>query len=93
MKRSKKRWLFIILLALLSIFFLFKVRSIISPFIVGIVLAYLLSPVVEPQGRCYSHLYLDNSIVIFNSFLSLTQALLGTWETNLDSPSEDSGNL
>ncbi|KUO58768.1 MAG: permease [Gracilibacter sp. BRH_c7a] len=53
MKRSKKRWLFIILLALLSIFFLFKVRSIISPFIVGIVLAYLLSPVVswlEKQG-------------------------------------------
>lgn len=53
MERSKKRWLFIVFLTLLSLFFLFKVRSIISPFIVGIILAYLLSPVVswlEKQG-------------------------------------------
>ncbi|NLI91814.1 MAG: AI-2E family transporter [Peptococcaceae bacterium] len=46
MKRSQIRWIFIALLVLLSGFFLFSVKDIISPFVVGVVLAYLLSPLV-----------------------------------------------
>ena len=51
MERSTKRWLFIFLLLFISLFFLFKIRSIIPPFIVGIILAYLLSPVVSWLGK------------------------------------------
>lgn len=47
MERSKKRWLFIFLLIVLSLLFLFKVKSIVPPFIVGITLAYLLNPMVS----------------------------------------------
>ncbi len=46
MKRSHLGWLFTILLLAISGFFVFKVKNIISPFIVGLVLAYLLSPLV-----------------------------------------------
>ncbi|HHV63984.1 MAG TPA: AI-2E family transporter, partial [Peptococcaceae bacterium] len=46
MKLSHLRWLFIIFLLVLGIYFLFKVRGIIFPFVVGAVMAYLLSPAV-----------------------------------------------
>lgn len=46
MPKDKIRWIFLVVLLLVSLFFLFKVRNIISPFIVAIVLAYLLSPLV-----------------------------------------------
>lgn len=53
MRRKKLRLLFIAVLAAAGLFFLYKVKKIISPFIVGAVLAYLLSPAViwlEKQG-------------------------------------------
>ncbi len=46
MKRSIIRWVFIAFLLVLSCYFLYKVKNIVSPFIVGAVMAYLLSPVV-----------------------------------------------
>lgn len=46
MKRSHMGWIFLVLLLILSGFFLFRVKTIISPFIVGVALAYLLSPLV-----------------------------------------------
>jgi predicted PurR-regulated permease PerM len=46
MKLCYIRWFFIALLLVLSGIFLVKVKSIISPFLVGLALAYLLSPMV-----------------------------------------------
>lgn len=46
MKRTKLRWIFLVLLLVLSITFVYQVKEIISPFIVGAVMAYLLSPLV-----------------------------------------------
>lgn len=53
MNRTRKRWLFIFITVTLSIYFLFRVRSIIPPFVVGLILAYLLSPMtvwLEKKG-------------------------------------------
>lgn len=47
MKKQKWRWLFVISISVLSIWLLASVRSILSPFFVAIVLAYLLVPIVE----------------------------------------------
>lgn len=46
MKRSLIRWIFVASLLILGSCFLFRVKNIISPFIVGAVMAYLLSPAV-----------------------------------------------
>lgn len=47
MKKQKWRWLFVISISVLSIWLLASVRSILNPFFVAIVLAYLLVPIVE----------------------------------------------
>lgn len=46
MLKARIRWLFIALIVILGLYFLFRVKTIISPFIAGAVLAYLLSPAV-----------------------------------------------
>ena len=46
MRFVDRRIVIILLSALVIIFFLFKVRTIIPPFIVGAIIAYLLSPAV-----------------------------------------------
>lgn len=46
MIRINKRWIFVAFLVILSLYFLFRVKAIISPFVVGVVMAYLLSPAV-----------------------------------------------
>ncbi|RNC29319.1 MAG: hypothetical protein AWM53_00672 [Candidatus Dichloromethanomonas elyunquensis] len=46
MKRSLIRWIFAAILIIISGIFLLRVKDIISPFVVGVVLAYLLSPLV-----------------------------------------------
>lgn len=46
MRRSRIRWLFAAFLILLSSFLLLKVKNILSPFLLGMVIAYILSPSV-----------------------------------------------
>ncbi|NLM21156.1 MAG: AI-2E family transporter [Peptococcaceae bacterium] len=47
MKTTKARLVFIIVIVIIGLYFLLKVRDIISPFVAGAVLAYLLSPAVK----------------------------------------------
>lgn len=47
MAGAKMRWLIIVFLALVALYFLFKVKNIILPFTLGIGLAYLLNPAVS----------------------------------------------
>lgn len=47
MKKERGRWIFLASLILIGVLLLISVQSILSPFIVAFVLAYLLSPVVE----------------------------------------------
>lgn len=51
MRWVKKRWLFIAFSGLVGLYFLFKVKNIISPFIVGAMMAYFLSPAVDRLER------------------------------------------
>lgn len=46
-KTTKARLVFIIVIVIIGLYFLLKVRDIISPFVAGAVLAYLLSPAVK----------------------------------------------
>lgn len=51
MKKQKWRWIFIITITGLSLFLLLSVRTILTPFIMAFVLAYLLNPLVEALMR------------------------------------------
>lgn len=51
MKKERWRWVFLITVILLSMFLIFSVRSILSPFVLAFILAYLLDPVVDALGR------------------------------------------
>ncbi|MGE4271544.1 MAG: AI-2E family transporter [Desulfitobacterium sp.] len=46
MKKEKWRWIFLVSIIVMSLLFILSVRSILSPFILAFILAYLLEPVV-----------------------------------------------
>lgn len=51
MKKEKWRWIFLIGIIILSLLLIVSVRSILSPFVLAFILAYLLDPVVEALVR------------------------------------------
>lgn len=51
MKKERWRWVFLITIVLLSLLLILSVRSILSPFVLAFILAYLLDPVVEALVR------------------------------------------
>lgn len=74
MKRSKLRWIFLTVLLLLSIFFVFRVKDIISPFIVGAAMAYFLSPLVTALEK--KGLSRRSAVIVIFIWITLATAIL-----------------
>ncbi len=76
---SHMGWIFLVLLLILSGFFLFRVNNIISPFIAGVALAYTIEPAchlvgekrAQPPGSSCRYFYLDHCPVVPYLFLLL----------------------
>lgn len=74
MKRSIIRWIIIAFFMVISFYFLFKVKNIISPFVVGALMAYLLSPAVtwlEKKG-----LLRQGAVAVIVIWITIILALL-----------------